>query len=459
MVSTDYLKEYEMNVASLPPLLSFASEGKNTTDDRLVTRSHRDDDQEGASTASRRSQSALLEVLVVDDDPLVRSMLSDVLKDWGYRSMEAGTVTEALELFRKQRPAAILLDLELPDGSGISVLNKVKRSSPETVVIVVTGHGTLDSAFDAGARRASGFVTKPIDQPQLRRMLQRALEAHATSQRMANTSRHGQDRLEGEARRGRPQGQKVSPLGKLIRRAMKLLGFSYKNIVSESKRLAALNDIPDMAIGKSTLGNIISGSIRQPGTAKLDSLRIILHLSQAEIDAAIGLQPERRFAEQLEMSSNRTHEVTLDAVTRQRKISLPILKRDVSLNESQFLGGLVERRTHIDVEYLGSFYPPYLRYVVVGEGDTYSSPVAPPGTRLLVNTLLTKVTSAENVSFHERELFYVLTPHGLTCSYLENSPSGRVVLVPHPLSGQVRQEFKSTEVTVIGQVVGLLFRK
>jgi CheY-like chemotaxis protein len=459
MVSKDYLKEYEMNAASLPPLLSFASEDKNTTGDRLVTRSHRDDDQEGASTASRRSQSALLKVLVVDDDPLIRSMLSDVLKDWGYRSMEAGTVAEALELFRKERPAAILLDLKLPDGSGISVLNKVKRSSPETAVIVVTGHGTLDSAFDAGARRASGFVIKPIDQPQLRRMLQTALEAHAISQRVANTNRHGQDHPGGEARGGRPQGQKVSPLGKLIRRAMKLLGFSYKNIVSESKRLAALNDNPDMAIGKSTLGNIISGSIRQPGTAKLDSLRIILHLSQAEIDAAIGLQPERRFAEQLQMSSNRTHEVTLDAVTRQRKISLPILKRDVSLNESQFLGGLVEHRIHIDVEYLGSFYPPYLRYVVVGEGDTYSSPVAPPGTRLLVTPLLTKVTSAENVSFHERELFYVLTPHGLTCSYLENSPSGRVVLVPHPLSGQVRQEFKSTEVTVIGQVVGLLFRK
>jgi DNA-binding response OmpR family regulator len=460
MVSADYLKEYEMNAASLPPLLSFASEDKNTPDVRLITRSHIDHDQEGASTGSRRSQSALLKVLVVDDDPLVRSMLSDVLKDWGYRSMEAGTVTEALELFRKERPAAILLDLKLPDGSGISVLNKVKRSSPETVVIVVTGHGTLDSAFDAGARRASGFVTKPIDQQQLRRMLQTALEAHATSQRVANTSGHfGQVRPGGEARGGRPQGQKVSPLGKLIRRAMKLLGFSYKNIVSESKRLAALNDNPDMAIGKSTLGNIISGSIRQPGTAKLDSLRIILHLSQAEIDAAIGLQPERRFAEQLQMSSNRTHEVTLDAVTRQRKISLPILKRDVSLNESQFFGGLIERRTHIDVEYLGSFYPPYLRYVVVGEGDTYSSPVAPPGTRLLVNTLLTKVSPAENISFHERELFYVLTPHGLTCSYLENSPSGRVVLVPHPLSGQVRQEFKSTEVTVIGQVVGLLFRK
>ncbi len=74
---------------------------------------------------------------------------------------------------------------------------------------------------------------------------------------------------------------------------MKLLGLSYKDIVAESERLARLNNNPDMRIGKSTLGNIISGSIRQPGTAKLDSLRIILNLSRADMDAAIGLQPER----------------------------------------------------------------------------------------------------------------------------------------------------------------------
>jgi len=78
---------------------------------------------------------------------------------------------------------------------------------------------------------------------------------------------------------------------------------------------------------------------------------------------------------------------------------------------------------------------------------------------LLVNTLLTKVRPAENVSYHERELFYVLTPNRLTCSYLEKTADGKIVLVPHPLSGHVREEFKQTEVTIIGQVIGLLFPK
>src|ERR1043166_7634200 len=133
----------------------------------------------------------------------------------------------------------------------------------------------------------------------------------------------------------------VSPLGRLIQNAMQLMELSYQQIVSESNRLAERNDNPDMRIGKSTLGNIISGGIRQPGTAKLDSLSIILHLSRDEIDLAIGLAPERRLADQLRIRSRRTYELTGDSVTRHRKIPLPVLRADSQLRESQFLSGIV----------------------------------------------------------------------------------------------------------------------
>ena len=112
----------------------------------------------------------------------------------------------------------------------------------------------------------------------------------------------------GDAKRGRPQRQTASPLGNLILNAMKFLRLSYKDVVIASERLAAAHKNHDMRIGKSTLGNIISGSIRQPGTAKLDSLRVILNLSRSEMDASIGLQPERHFNEQLGMMRTRTHE-------------------------------------------------------------------------------------------------------------------------------------------------------
>lgn len=239
--------------------------------------------------------------------------------------------------------------------------------------------------------------------------------------------------------------------------AMKFMDLTYNDIVAESERLARIHNNPDMRIGKSTLGNIISGSIRQPGTAKLDSLRSILNLSRAEIDAAIGLQPQRRLTEQLKVPRTRTREVSFDAVTRHRRIKIPILRDEARLQHTQFLDGALKEWTSVDVEYLSGFYPPYLGYVVIGEQDTNASPIAPPGSRVLVNKLLNKVRPADNASFHARELFYVLTPHGPTCVYLEYAPNDKIVLIPHPLSGNFREEFRSDEVTIVGQVIGVLY--
>ena len=261
------------------------------------------------------------------------------------------------------------------------------------------------------------------------------------------------------AKRGRPRLQTATPLGQLILLAMKLLGLSYKDMVFESERLAEIHSNPDMRIGKSTLGNIISGSIRQPGTAKLDALRIILNLSRQEIDGALGLQPERQLTEQLKMGRSRTRELGRESVMRNREIKVPIVRDNAKLQNTQFLEGALEEWVSTDIEYLSSFYPPHMAYVLIGEHDTNASPIAPPGSRVLVNKLLKEVTPGENVSYHERELFYVLTPRGPTCVYLEYAPNGMIVLVPHPLSGNVREEFARDEVTIVGQVAGVLYPK
>ena len=256
--------------------------------------------------------------------------------------------------------------------------------------------------------------------------------------------------------RGRPRHETTSPLGQLILAAMKLLGLSYKDIVDESERLARANNNPDMRVGKSTLGNIISGSIHQPGSAKLDSLRIILNLSRRAIDTAIGLQPQRSLREQLTMARARTREISADAVTRNRRLKIPLIRDDAKLAQSQFLEGVLQEWANVEVEYLSSLYPPHLGYVVIGDEDTNAAPMAPPGSRVLVNKLLNKVQPADNVSFHERELFYVVTPRGPTCAYLEYAPGDKIVLVPHPLSGNLREEFARDDVTIIGQVIGVL---
>ena len=399
-------------------------------------------------------------VLVVDDDITIRSTLAEAVRGWGYRVLEAATIAGTLTIVEREQPDAVLLDVKLPDGSGISALGDLRKRSPELVIIIITGYVAHEDAFEAGVKQAHGYITKPIDQVQLQIMLDEALKGRSRIARRSDGVVRSEERRRrpGEAKRGRPQRQTTAPLGNLILTAMKLLGLSYKDIVAESEHLAKLNNNSDMRVGKSTLGNIISGSIRQPGTAKLDSLRIILNLSRTDMDAAIGLQPERRFIEQLEMSRARTHEVPLDAVARHRRMRIPIVREEANLEDTQFFEGSLKRWADVEVEYLGSFYPPYLAYVVVGEEDRNASPIAPPGSRLLVNKLLNKVQPAENVSFHERELFYVLTPNGLTCVYAETAPGDKVVLIPHPGSGNMREEFSRGEVQIIGQVVGVLYR-
>jgi hypothetical protein len=186
-------------------------------------------------------------------------------------------------------------------------------------------------------------------------------------------------------------------------------------------------------------------------------LRIILNLSPAEIDAALGLHPERRFGEELELTRGRTHELSPETVTRLRRIRIPILRNNAKVDQTQLLEGAVKRWITIDVEYLSSFFPPHYCYVVVGEKDHNATPVAPPGSRLLVNKLVTKIRPAENLSYHERELYYVMTPRGFTCAYLETAPGERIVLLPHPDSRSVPEEFRRSEIKIIGQVVGVLY--
>jgi len=95
--------------------------------------------------------------------------------------------------------------------------------------------------------------------------------------------------------------------------------------------------------------------------------------------------------------------------------------------------------------------------VVIGEEDVNASPLTPAGSRLLVNKLFTEVPPANNLSYHDRELFYVLTPHGFTCVYAEIVERDKIVLTPHPDSGNVREEFNRDEVSIIGQVAGVLY--
>ena len=116
-------------------------------------------------------------ILVVDDEPLIRWTLSEALRGWGYESLEAGTVSGALHEFDNERPAAVLLDINLPDGSGLDVLKEIKRKQPHAVVIMITANVLVEDTIAALRGGAYDFVGKPINLNELQVTIRNGIEA------------------------------------------------------------------------------------------------------------------------------------------------------------------------------------------------------------------------------------------------------------------------------------------
>lgn len=117
------------------------------------------------------------QILVVDDDEAIRWTLTESLQMWGFAAIEAGSVAEALTQFKAESPAAVLLDIDLPDGSGLDVLREIKRERPETIVIMITGNVQIDNTISALRGGAYDFIGKPIKLEELRVTIRNAIEA------------------------------------------------------------------------------------------------------------------------------------------------------------------------------------------------------------------------------------------------------------------------------------------
>ncbi len=114
-------------------------------------------------------------VLVIDDDDVVRKSTIEILKTRGYKTMSAATVGEGLRLFGERRPAIVLLDLKLPDGTGIDVLRELQRQAPGTPVVVVSGVGSVTEAVEAMKYGATDFIEKPVARDRLFQVLDKVL--------------------------------------------------------------------------------------------------------------------------------------------------------------------------------------------------------------------------------------------------------------------------------------------
>jgi two-component system nitrogen regulation response regulator NtrX len=119
-----------------------------------------------------------LEVLVVDDEADIRELVSGVLEDEGFTVRAAADSTAALEAIEERRPSLVLLDVWLQGSrlDGLQILQEVKRRDPSLPVLMISGHGNLDTAVAAIREGAIDFIEKPFEAERLLHLVNRATE-------------------------------------------------------------------------------------------------------------------------------------------------------------------------------------------------------------------------------------------------------------------------------------------
>ncbi|MEQ1642661.1 MAG: sigma-54 dependent transcriptional regulator [Pyrinomonadaceae bacterium] len=186
-------------------------------------------------------------VLIVDDDRFVRMALSEALKSWQYDTIEADSVSSAKKAHADEDPAIVLLDIDLPDGSGLDVLKYIKEKTPETIAVMITGNVDIGNSIAALRGGAHDFIGKPVRIEELRVTLRNAAETRELRREV--------DRVRTASKRG----------------------FSFEEIIGESDSMKKAMDLA-RRVAASDVGSILLNG--ETGTGKDLFARAIHYASE-----------------------------------------------------------------------------------------------------------------------------------------------------------------------------------
>jgi DNA-binding NtrC family response regulator len=142
-------------------------------------------------------------ILIVDDETGILTTLSQILGDEGYRTVTTTSGEEALHLFREQKPAVVFLDIWLPDWDGLETLQALRDVDPYATVIMMSGHGTSETAVKAIKMGAHDYLEKPLSYDRTVKAVKDALEAKRAKVDRAADPRDHRPQTEDDPRRER----------------------------------------------------------------------------------------------------------------------------------------------------------------------------------------------------------------------------------------------------------------
>ena len=220
-------------------------------------------------------------ILVVDDEPAVRMMLEAALHSHGYRVESVGSGAEARDMIAEQEFDVILLDLRLGDSDGIDILQEIKQRWPATEVILLTAHGSINSAISALRHGAFDYLLKPAQVHDIRDRVERGLaRRRATLQRTDLLQRISESaRALGviestgtEAPATTPSSSDRIEVGPLLldlrRHGVSMDGHTLSLTRTEFSLLTALAQQPDTALSYSVLSEAVYGRAQPEDEAR-----------------------------------------------------------------------------------------------------------------------------------------------------------------------------------------------
>src|SRR5512140_407622 len=186
-------------------------------------------------------------VLIVDDDRATSAGMADVVEEWGYEVEAADTVKAGWAAVSKMVPDVAIVDLKLPDGSGLDLLHRIKESYPDVSVIILTGHATVDSAVKALKVGAEDYVTKPVDLARLQVILKTVEDKQMMKQEILELRR---------------QLQKMGALGHLVGKSPRMQRL-FEEIEMVANTDANVFIVGESGSGKEVVANTIHSLSRR----------------------------------------------------------------------------------------------------------------------------------------------------------------------------------------------------
>jgi len=163
------------------------------------------------------------DILIVDDEADIRLLVGGLLQDEGYQTREAGDADSALEAIRSRRPSLVLLDIWLQGSrlDGLELLVEIKRDHPDVPVVMMTGHGTIETAVAAMKQGAYEFIEKPFQSDRLLLVMERAIASARMRRELEDLRRRAgvEDEIHGEssvANQLRQTIERIAPTGSRV---------------------------------------------------------------------------------------------------------------------------------------------------------------------------------------------------------------------------------------------------